>query len=77
MELAPQLFRDGQKLDGGMRHTNNSPNQLMTYSQIFEQRKALLHAVRVLTSHGHHALAQQLWDATITNKTRVLLPGER
>ena len=49
----------------------------MTYSQIFEQRKALLQAVRVLTSHGHHDLAQQLWDTSITNKTRVLLPGER
>lgn len=49
----------------------------MTYSHIFEQRKALLKAVRVLTSHGHHDLAQQLWDTSITNKTRVLLPGER
>ena len=27
------------------------------------QRKTLLHAVRVLTNHGHHGLAQQLWDA--------------
>ena len=48
----------------------------MTYSQIFEQRRALLQAVRVLTNHGHHELAQQLWDTAITNKTRVVLPGE-
>ena len=49
----------------------------MTYSHIFEQRKALLKAVRVLSDNGHHALAQQLWDTTISKRQQVLLPGER
>jgi hypothetical protein len=50
----------------------------MTYSNILEQRKVLLKAVRVLSDSGHPALAQEVWDATINpNKTRVLLPGER
>ena len=49
----------------------------MTYSHIFEQRKALLQAVRVLTNHGHHELAQRLWEVNISHtQRRVLLPGE-
>ena len=38
----------------------------MSHLTIFEQRKALLQAVRVLTNHGHHQLAQQLWDTALT-----------
>ena len=54
----------------------------MTYYQqstkdLITQKKALLSAVRVLTDHGHHVLAQQLWDASADLKQRrVLLPGE-
>ena len=82
MELAPQLFRDGQKLDGGMRHTNNSPNQLMTNYQnpreLIAQRQALLQAVTVLWENDHQDLAQQLWNVGYQLKARrVLLPGEQ
>ena len=45
--------------------------------EILSQRKALLQAVTVLWNNDHQELAQQLWNATITNKTRVLLPGEK
>lgn len=54
----------------------------MTYYQhskadLIGQRKALLQAVRVLSNHGHHCLAQQLWDASANLKQqRVVLPGE-
>ena len=54
----------------------------MTYYQqskadVIGQRKTLLQAVRVLTKHGHHDLAQQLWDASASlDQRRVLLPGE-
>ena len=48
----------------------------MAYSsRHMEDRKALLAAVRVLTNHGHHALAQQLWEAQL-KPHRTLLPGE-
>lgn len=50
----------------------------MQRTTLIEQRKALLQAVRVLTNNGHHALAQQLWDASSSlDHRRVLLPGER
>ena len=54
----------------------------MTYyhhpaTDLITQRKALLQAVRVLTDHGHHVLAQELWEASANLKTkRVMLPGE-
>ena len=42
-----------------------------------DQRKTLLQAVRVLSNHGHHALARQLWDVSSSiHQRRVLLPGE-
>lgn len=36
----------------------------MTRTPLIEQKRALLNAVRVLTDHGHHVLAQQLWETT-------------
>ena len=44
-------------------------------TRLIEDKKALLAAVRVLTNHGHHVLAQQLWEAQL-KPHRVLLPGE-
>ena len=41
----------------------------------FEQRKALLQAVKLLADNGHLELAQAVWEAE-TSKKRVLLPGE-
>ena len=50
----------------------------MNKQSLIEQKRALLKAVRVLTNHGHHALAQQLWETTSDlDRRRVLLPGER
>ena len=55
-------------------------DQPMTYPQrsdLLAQKRALLKAVRVLTDHGHHVLAQELWEASANLKTkRVMLPGE-
>lgn len=47
----------------------------MNNSNLINQKRTLLQAVRVLTDNGHHDLAQAVWDAAIQPR-KVLLPGE-